>query len=119
MSNQTYVLIESPRVLDERARVYFISVRSAAQASRDKETLERFAARHSHFFQKRSAEVSAFVRRLLDSIPAIPHPISCSAREFVRSLANGQRPTLAQYQLENIKRMRYFLNLDYRLKRFA
>lgn len=114
-----YLYIEASAELDESAKAYFVMIGTGKQDQRDYLYLIQYSVQHGHYFEKYSSEVAEFLHKITESIPQFPPVVQTDARSFVRSLKAGARPTLTQDQLLNRDHVLTYLNLNYRLSRFA
>lgn len=111
-----YIYIEAGTIIDDTTAIYSVAIGASRTGQRDLQFLQRYAADHGHYFQLRTADVTAFVREVVKSIGRdLSMIIGVKARDFVRSLKNQTRPTLSPNALHNAHMMRFHFDLDYRI----
>lgn len=111
-----YTYIEAGPIIDEATRFYSVAIGESKVAKRDLAFLTRYASQHNHFFRKDDMEVVEFLENIAtslgrDRISRTP----INARDFVRDLKRGTRPTLSANQLRNDHHMRFVFDLNYRI----
>lgn len=111
-----YTYIEAGPIIDESTRFYRVAIGESKVAKRDLAFITKYATQHNHFFGIDSMEVVEFLKNIAtslgrDRISRTP----INARDFVRDLKRGTRPTLSANQLRNDHHMRFVFDLNYRI----
>lgn len=111
-----YDYIVSGTRWDETTIHYIVAIGTSLQGHRDFDALTKFAADHGHFFALRSASTLEFIKQVDESLAEFGNsPVHITARDLVRQFRHGLAPTLSQEILSAAHKMRYMLNLDYRI----
>lgn len=118
-----YCLIIAGDVLDESSLIYKVGVGTSRQCNRDYLFLLAQAVDHGWYFERWSAEVMEFVRKITKSLSATnsndpSDAISihgASVREIVRSIKNGTAFPSSTNELTNRNQLRHWLSLNYRI----
>ena len=118
-----YCLIIAGDVIDESSLIYKVGVGTSKQCNRDYLFLLAHAVDHGWYFEKWSAEVREFVRKIAESLSATnsndpSQAISihgASVREIVRSIKNGTAFPSSSNELTNRNQLRQWLSLNYRI----
>lgn len=109
-----YIYIEAPATIDETTRIYFVMIGNGKQATRDFLRLVAHATDHNHYFERYTTETADFMLKVIKSVPAMLQPTAVDARQFVRDLKIGSRPTLSQAQRDNNNYSLPYLKINYR-----
>ena len=114
-----HLLIESGALVDNDTRCYCVMIGQSKSDTRDYLYLVAWSVQHGGFFKLWDKEVSEFYHKLHESVPNMQPLVSISAREMVRNIKAGTRPELPQNLLANQHHMLKYLNVNYRINRFA
>lgn len=110
-----YLLIEAGREIDPLTNFYFVAVGASRSDQRALRAITEQSVMHNFYFCKRDTQVSDFLQRVFRSVPNHRPVVSVSATDMARHLSKGTRPTLSQSQLDNISRLMYQINLNFRV----
>lgn len=110
-----YLYIEAAREIDESAKLYKVAVGTSTQANRDYLFLTAFAVSHNYYFQLWSTDVADFAQRLYRSVPNLSSMIGTTARDLVRAIKHGERPTAKSHHLANENRLLDFISTNHRV----
>lgn len=118
-----YCLIIAGDVLDESSLIYKVGVGTSKQCDRDYLFLLAHCVEHGWYFERWSAEVKEFVRKIAESLSATcsddPNDAisihGASVREIVRSIKNGTAFPYSSSELTNRNQLRQWLSLNYRI----
>ena len=105
--------------MDENTRCYCVMIGQSKSDTRDYLYLVAWSVQHGGFFKLWDKDVSEFYDKLRQSVPNMLPLVNVSAREMVRNLKAGTLPELPQNLLANQHHMLKYLNLNYRINRFA
>jgi len=114
-----HLLIESGALVDDDTRCYSVMIGQSKSDTRDYLYLVAWSVQHGGYFKLWDKEVSEFYAKLRESVPNMQPLMNVSAREIVRNLKAGTRPELPQTLLSNQHHLLKYLNLNYRINRFA
>lgn len=110
-----YLLITAGSQVDaDTSRVLFVYLGTAAQANRDYLFLVGWAVQHGYYFELYTADVSAFLSRVLDSLkPKTIKVETFKARDVVRVLkATSQLPARQMFDRNDVH-LRALLDTNY------
>lgn len=115
MTHRYYYIEESGALICEGTRFYLVAVGQSKQGDRDCRFLQEHAAKHQHFFEKDSNDVTLFVNRIREHYPTIDTQcILVPARCLVRHFKAGTRPSCPQHVRNNRSAQLALLDLNYR-----
>lgn len=114
-----HLLIESGALVDENTRCYCVMIGTSKSDMRDYLYLVAWSVQHGGYFKLWDKEVSDFYQKLRESVPNMLPLMNVSAREMVRNIKAKTRPELPQTLLTNQHYMLKYLNVNYRINRFA
>lgn len=118
-----YCLIIAGAVLDKSSLIYKVGVGTSLQCNRDYLFLLAQDVDHGWYFERWSAEVREFVRKIAESLSATnsndPNDAisihGATIREIVRSIKNGTAFPYSSNELTNRNQLRHWLSLNYRI----
>ena len=114
-----HLLIESGALVDENTKCYCVMIGQSKSDTRDYLHLVAWRVQHGSYFKLWDKDVSEFYYKLRESVPNMQPLVTISAREIVRNLKAGTRPELPQTLLTNQHHLLKYLNVNYRINRFA
>ena len=114
-----HLLIESGVQLDDDSRCYCVMIGQSKSDTRDYLYLVAWSVQHGCYFKLWDKEVSDFYQKVRESVPNMKPMVSMSAREMVKHIKADSRPELPQNLLTNQHHMLKYLNVNYRINRFA
>lgn len=114
-----HLFIESGALVDENTKCYCVMIGQSKSDTRDYLYIVAWSVQHGGYFKLWDKEVSEFYAKLRQSVPNKQPLVTISAREIVRNLKAGTRPELPQNLLANQHHMLKYLNVNYRINRFA
>lgn len=118
-----YLLIMADAQITTATRFYKVAVGTSRQADRDFLYLTALSVERGYYFERWSAEVCDFYRRICESMQQEHTQVAqlavrlvpISARELVRSIKHGEAPAAAITPPPSRHHMLSFLSLNYRL----
>lgn len=106
-------------MVDEDSRCYCVMIGQTKSDTRDYLYLVAWCVQHGCYFKLWDKDVSEFYDKLRHSVPNMKPLMNISAREMVRHLKANTRPELPQTLLTNQHHLLKYLNVNYRINRFA
>lgn len=106
-------------MVDEDSRCYCVMIGQTKSDTRDYLYLVAWCVQHGCYFKLWDKDVSEFYDKLRHSVPNMKPLMNVSAREMVRHLKADTRPELPQNLLTNQHHLLKYLNVNYRINRFA